>query len=215
MNIFKIVSAGVVVASYVVAFALYAKMPELMAGHWDARGVVNGTIPRFWGVYLMPFIATAMYALFLFIPKLDPMKQNIEKFRQHYDGFIAFLMVFIFYLYGLTLAWNLGYRFDMVLMMVPAFAVLFYDVGIVVPKSEPNWFIGIRTPWTLSSPRVWKETHELGGRLFKAAAVISLVGLAFHDYAFWFMIVPVTVVGLYTVVFSYFSFQREKKSQRG
>jgi len=215
MNIFKIVSAGVVVASYVVAFALYAKMPELMAGHWDARGVVNGTIPRFWGVYLMPFIATAMYALFLFIPKLDPMKQNIEKFRQHYDGFIAFLMVFIFYLYGLTLAWNLGYRFDMVLMMVPAFAVLFYDVGILVSKSEPNWFIGIRTPWTLSSPRVWKETHELGGRLFKAAAVISLVGLAFHDYAFWFMIVPVTVVGLYTVVFSYFSFQREKKSQRG
>ena len=135
MNIFKIVSAGVVVASYVVAFALYAKMPELMAGHWDARGVVNGTIPRFWGVYLMPFIATAMYALFLFIPKLDPMKQNIEKFRQHYDGFIAFLMVFIFYLYGLTLAWNLGYRFDMVLMMVPAFAVLFYDVGILVSKS--------------------------------------------------------------------------------
>ena len=96
----------------------------------------------------------------------------------------------------------------MTYLLVPALAALYYFIGVLVENAKRNWFVGIRTPWTLSSDRVWNRTHKLGGRLFKAAAIITLVGLLFEPYSFWFAIVPVLLVALYLVVFSYMEYKK-------
>jgi uncharacterized membrane protein len=111
------------------------------------------------------------------------------------------------YLYGLTLLWNLGSRFDMTQVLIPAVAALFYAVGAMIQHARQNWFIGIRTPWTLMNETVWEKTHQMGGRLFKLAALISLVGVLFPDLGIWFILVPVLGVALYTIVYSYFAYQ--------
>jgi uncharacterized membrane protein len=96
--------------------------------------------------------------------------------------------------------------------MVPAFSVLFYYAGVLTENAKQNWFIGIRTPWTLSSEAVWNKTHKLGGKLFKLAALIGLLGLLVPDYAIWMVIIPVLLVAAYTMVYSYVEFQKEAKS---
>jgi uncharacterized membrane protein len=181
-----------------------------MASHWNAVGQVNGYMSRFWGVFLMPIITFVMFIIFLLVPRIDPKKENIEKFRASFDDFILVIFLFFFYIYGLTLWWNLGGWFDMGRYMVPAFAVLFYCVGVLVSNAKMNFTIGIRTPWTLSSESVWDKTHVFGGKLFKAAGILSLIGLLFPVAAIWFVLVGALCAALIPIVYSYILYRREK-----
>jgi len=187
----------------------YPRMGERVASHWNAQGQVDGYIPKFWGLFLMPMISIAMFLLFILIPTIDPMKENIGKFRKYFDWFIVLIMTFLLYLHFLTIAWNLGYRFNFVLLLVPAFGLLFYYAGILTQNAKRNWFIGIRTPWTLSSDVVWDKTHRIGGTLFKIAGVIALAGIIIPSWALYLILVPALAVAIYTFAYSYFAYKKE------
>ena len=91
------------------------------------------------------------------------MKANIAKFRGAFNLFIVFMTLFLMYVQGLTLAWNLGFtHFKMSKSLLPAVGLLFIMIGFMIRKAKRNFFIGIRTPWTLSSDKVWDETHRVG-----------------------------------------------------
>ena len=205
-----VAALAIIILSFVIGIYLYPQMPERMASHWNSAGEVNGNMPRFWGLFLMPIVSAGMLLLFLAIPKIDPLKKNIKKFRKYYDWFILLMIVFLFYIYLLTIFWNLDYRFNMTMMIIPALGILFIYIGFLTENAKRNWFIGIRTPWTLSSERVWNKTHKIGGKLFKISGVIALFGAIAQRYAIWLVLVPVIIAALYPVVYSYFEYQKEK-----
>lgn len=186
-------------------------MPEEMVSHWNIEGEADGYMPKFWGVFLMPTVSLIIFLLFILIPKIDPLKENIKKFRKYFDSFIFLIIVFLFYIYLLTIFSNLNFRFDMGQMMVPAIGILFYYCGILVENAKRNWFIGIRTPWTLSNEKVWEKTHKRGGKLLKIAGLFALLGIFFSNYALYFIIVPILLFAVYTIVYSYFEYQKEIK----
>ncbi len=205
----EIIIFGIIILSFAISAYYYPQMPEKVASHWNAEGQVNGYMSKFWGLFLMPIISVGLLLLFILIPRIDPLKSNIEEFRKHYDGFVVLIMVFLFYLHLLTIFWNSGYTFNMVIFLSPAFAILFYYSGILIENAKRNWFIGIRTPWTLSSEKVWDKTHKLGGKLFKIAGILSLFAIFFESYAVLVIVVPVIMVFIYTVMYSYFEYQKE------
>jgi len=79
-------------------------------------------------------------------------------------------------------------------------------------NAKRNWFIGIRTPWTLSSDGVWKKTNLIGGKLFKIAGIIAIIGSFFQDYIIFFIIVPIISIAIFTIVYSYIEYQKELKA---
>lgn len=99
----------------------------------------------------------------------------------------------------------------MIQLLVPAFAALFYYCGVLTEQAKRNWFIGIRTPWTLSSERVWEKTHKICGKLFKIAGVIALVGILFQRSALFFILAPVILVAAHTIIYSYIEYLKEAK----
>ncbi|MCX6775658.1 MAG: SdpI family protein [Candidatus Micrarchaeota archaeon] len=202
---------AVILLSFIIGAYFYPAMPDNIASHWNAVGEVDGYLPKFWSLFLMPLVITVSMLCIVLIPRVDPLKANIEKFRRHYDAFSVILALFFFYLYILTILWNVGMKFNMMQLMAPAFAVLFYYTGVMIENSKKNWFIGIRTPWTLSSEKVWNKTHKLGGKLFKAAGVIALLGIFFPSYAFLIIVVPVVVVAAYTAIYSYLEYNKETR----
>ncbi len=204
----------ILLLSFAIAGYFYPQMPERMASHWNASGDVDGYMSKFWGLFLMPFISLGLSALLIMIPKIDPLKANIEKFKRYYYGFVSLLLIFLLYIYLLTILWNLGLRFNMVQLLAPALGVLFYFCGVLIGKAKRNWFIGIRTPWTLSNEKVWDKTHLIGGRLFKAAGLVALLGVFFPSYAILFVLIPVILVSLFTIVYSYFAYQKERAAQQ-
>ncbi len=205
----EIIIIGIILLSLATGVYFYPQMPEKIASHWNVEGQVDGYMSKFWGLFLMPFISIGLLLLFLIIPKIDPLKANIEDFRKYYDRFIVLVILFLFYLYLLTILWNTGIRFNMIAFLAPAFSILFYYAGILTENAKRNWFIGIRTPWTLSNDKVWEKTHKIGGKLFKVAGVIALLGIIFQDYALLFILAPVIIVVISTIIYSYFEYKKE------
>ncbi len=206
-----LIIAVMILLSFAIGIYYYPQMPDRIASHWNAQGQVDGHMSKFPGLFLMPIISAGLLLLFILIPRIDPLKSNIELFRKYFDGFVVLIIVFLFYLNLLTIFWNSGYRFNMITFLSPAFAVLFYYSGILIENAKRNWFIGIRTPWTMSSDRVWDKTHKIGGKLFKIAGIIALGAVFFETAAIFFIIVPVIVVSIYTVVYSYLEYRKETK----
>jgi len=193
---------------------LWNQLPDPMASHWDVNDQVNGYMSRFWGVYLMPLVTIGMFLIFLIIPNIDPLKANIAQFRETFNLFIAFMVGFMVYIHVLTLRWNLGYtNLGISKAMLPAMGLLFFIIGSMLRKAKRNWFIGIRTPWTLSSDYVWNEIHRIGGVLFMVSGVIAVIGGFFGGtVAFWSIIVPVFGTSIFLVIYSYVVYQKEAKA---
>ena len=202
----------VIAAALALSSLVYNRLPDRVASHWNAQDQVNGTMPRFWGVFLMPLITLAMLGLFLLIPAIDPMKANIARFRGAFNTFIVLMVLFMLYLHVLTLLWNLGVQsFRMSTALLPALGVLFVFVGLMLRRARRNFSIGIRTPWTLSSDRVWDQTHRLGAVLFLISGALTAFGAFFPgSVAYWFVMGPVSASSLFLVVYSYFLWRAEQ-----
>ncbi|MDD4859948.1 MAG: SdpI family protein [Dehalococcoidales bacterium] len=210
----EIIVFGIVAASFVVGILFYPQMPERMASHWDAQGNVNGYMSRFWGLFFTPILTLGLALLLILLPRIDPLKENIKAFRKSYDGFLVVIFLFMLYLYLLTIVWNLGKTFNFTQLLTPAFGILIYYCGVLLEKAKRNWFIGIRTPWTLSSDRVWEKTHNLGGKLFKLAGIIAMLGVVFPGYAFLLLIAPVIAVAIFSLAYSFIEYQKEQRTAR-
>ncbi|MFH1802919.1 MAG: SdpI family protein [archaeon] len=204
------VAIVLVVLSFLMGIYFYPQMPPELDTHWGADGEANGQGSKFTALFAIPIVSVILLVLFLVIPKIDPKKENIKKFKGSYEALVFVIVAFMFYLYILYLLWNLGADFNFTLLLLPAFTLLFLFMGFVLEKAEPNWFVGIRTPWTLSSENVWHKTHKLGAKLFKIAALITLFGFVFQGLAIWFVVVPVIAFALYLVVYSYVEYRKEK-----
>lgn len=209
MRIIKI-SLFIVLLGFILALVVYPIMPENISSHWNAKGQPDAITPKFWALFPIPILSLVLILVFNYLPKLDPLKLNYKSFSQYYNGFILVMTIFLFYLNILIILSNLeiSFKFNMLSAILPAFALLFFYIGILVKHAKRNWFVGIRTPWTLSSEKVWHQTHQVGGILFQVSAILALLGIIFPDYSVWFILVPVLTSSVFIVVYSYFIFKK-------
>ena len=204
--------AGIIV-TFLVTLAAYPALPDPVASHWNAAGQADGSMGKPAGLFLIPLLTIACVALFAVLPRIDPLRKNYDKFRNYYDGFILLFVLYLLAIQAQMILWNLGYQVSPNLTFPVLFGALFIYLGFLIEHAEQNWFVGIRTPWTLSSVTVWKKTHELGGKLFKIAGVIACLGIFAGRFALGFILVPVIAVAVYTVVYSYIEFRKEVKGR--
>lgn len=215
MNNQKIILAAIIAISFLSSILVYPLVPEKVASHWNSFGVVDGYMGKDIGLFITPFLLVFLFALYLVIPRIDPLKGNIKKFEGDYSFFFILLFAFVLYIHFLILAWNTGHTFDMNLAIVPALAVLFYFTGEVMGKSKRNWFMGIKTPWTLSSDIVWEKTHKLGEKCFKAASAILLLTIFFRDYFGVIILSILLIIAVIPIVYSYLEYKKEIGNKAG
>ena len=209
-----IVTIIVIIASAVFSFVAYPQMPEMSASHWNAAGEVDDYMPRFWAAFLMPIVSVGLLLMFMIIPVIDPLRKNIAKFREYFNAFIVLIVAFLLYIHAITLMWNLGYeQINMDTAILPAVGMIFVFAGVMMRKAKRNFFIGIRTPWTLSSDVVWEKTHALGGIIFMiAGGIVFLLGFL-GETGIWIMLGTIIVLVLIPVVYSYILFERLERNK--
>lgn len=205
-----ILSLLLVVVATALGLFLWNRLPVQMASHWNIQDQVDGYISRLWGVFLMPTISAVMLLLFLIVPQIDPLKKNVQAFRPTFNLFILFFIGLMVYLHILTLFFNLGYKFPMSRATLAAMGPFFYFAGTLLEKAKRNWFIGIRTPWTLSSDSVWAEIHRFGAFLFKVCGGLVVLGaLLGRIWAFALTLFPLIGSTIFLVIYSYVLYRRE------
>ncbi len=202
-------SGVLVISSWAIALWLYQILPERVPVHWNLQGEVDRYGSKFEGTMIVPIILTFLWLLFLFIPLLDPRRANYAKFRQVYLGLVWFLLGFLLLIQVLTGMAMMGQPIDIGVSISLAMALLFIVLGLILPRLKPNWFAGIRTPWTLEDDRVWEATHRLGGWLFILIGALAVPLIFISSPAALVVIVAgVLLVSLILVVYSLILYRR-------
>jgi len=199
-----------ILASFLLSMYYYQQLPDEIASHWNSSGEVDDYLPKFWGLFLIPFTSLGILILFWIIPKIDPLKKNIASFRKYFDFFLFVLLIYLLYIQILTIIWSLGITFNMNQAIIPALGILIYSISYLIENAKRNWFIGIRTPWTLSNDKVWEKTHKLGGKLFKISGITIFI-VAFIPKISFLAIFIILAVALYLVIYSYIEYKKTNR----
>lgn len=197
----------------IVTVFLYNKLPDQIPMHWNIQGQVNryGSRSESFVTACMPlFIVLLMQGL----PFIDPKKRNYEKFIGSYYNFQLMFVVVIGAIHLLAISTAMGYEFIKVDSGVKLLiAIMFTLIGNMMPKFKHNYFIGIRTPWTLASEEVWFATHRMGGKLWfyggLAMIVLSFISGSVSAGIYFTVIIGSSLVML---IYSYLVFRKLQNS---
>lgn len=207
-RIARLVIVLALVGAFAVAIWAYPHLPARVPSHWNAAGEVDGYTSRAFGAFGLPIIMLGLGMLLLFLPRIDPLRKNIETFLTEYHVFVAVFELFFLALYIQTILWALGTEISINVAVSIGCGLLFLCVGWMIGRAKRNFFIGIRTPWTLMNDEVWDRTHALGSKLFYAAGALTLLGALVPDYAVWILLVSTLLAAGISVVYSYVIYQR-------
>lgn len=202
----------VVLAPFVYLAYIWGELPETVPLHWNIKGEVDRYGSKM-ELLLLPFLLpTLVYVLFLIIPKIDP-KKKIDASSSKYQTLRTLLTVFMSILAMMIIYTARNESFENPNYIILAIGILFLILGNYFKTLKANYFIGIRTPWTLENERVWKDTHKLGGMMwFVGGLIIAISSIALNESlnAMIFIIITV-VISVVPIVYSYVRFRHLSK----
>lgn len=206
----KWLGPALIAITFVASAIVYPRLPDRVPVHWGVNGQVDRYSSRVQGVWLLPLVMIAIWLLMRFLPRIDPRRANYDKFADTYDLFINSLLGLFLVMQGVLLATALGQRVPMSRVVPALVGVLLIILGNALPRARSNWWFGIRTPWTLSSDRVWTKTHRLGGYLMVLAGLLMLLAAAIQTaWALAVAFAAVLASGFGSLVYSYFAWKQE------
>jgi immunity protein, SdpI family len=200
----ELVQLAIIAAMFGVAAWAWPQVPERLPIHWNIRGQVDGWGGKFAGLLLMPLITVGIYALMLVVPLIDPRSGNYQNFAKAYNAIRITFTFFMATIYGLMVVAAFGRPINITTIIPLATGLLFFVIGNFMSKLRPNWIIGVRTPWTLSSTLSWNKTHRLAGWLFLLMGLF-LIALAVipNVWMLMAMLVVDAVCVVWMFVYSY------------
>lgn len=191
---------------------LYQHLPEEVPSNFALDGTVNSYLsPEEFS--LIAFLPLALWGLFLVLPSIDPKKENYAKFQDLYQKFHFGMVVFLDLIFLLTLMTVFSQDGTFISKLIPiSTGLLLLLIGNYLPQIKPNFFMGIRTPWTLSNDTVWIKTHRIGGIAFILLGIILILSPYLTTFA------PVLtgigiLIALLPLPFSYYYYKQEEKKQ--
>ena len=196
-----------IAVSFALSALMYPRLPDPMPMHWDLLGNLDGEIARAWGAFLVPAVAAGVWLLLLVLPRLSPREFPMEPFARQWRAFEIAILGFLLFAQWLMLHAAASQRPLPSRLFQVGLGVLLAALGNLFGKTTPNFFFGIRTPWTIASEEVWLRTHRFAGRLIVATGGLVVLA-AFFDLGSVLILPAVVLVVLVSVVYSYVIYRR-------
>jgi len=163
----------------IVTLFVFSGLPEQIPMHWNIHGEINAWYPKFPWAFMIPVVGIVITLLATLLPKIDPKKENYDRFKKQYLIIRLMLVAFFAIIQMVIISTSMGATFVKVDTIVKfLIGILFIVLGNLMPKFKQNYFLGIKTPWTLANEVVWAKTHRHGGFVWFIAGLIMSV-LAF------------------------------------
>ncbi|XOV92711.1 MAG: SdpI family protein [Bacteroidota bacterium] len=191
---------------------IWNQLPEQVPMHWNINGEIDrygNKVELFLIAILLPFVT---YAIFLVAPKIDPKKKlggmgnKLNKLKTILTLFMSLIAIYLIHSVKIQSLTNPSY----VIMSIGVLYILF---GNYSKTLKPNYFIGIRTPWTLENEKVWQATHKLSGLIwFIGGVIVVITSLIFEGRLNLIIFLIVTaVIALVPILYSYFEYKKQQK----
>lgn len=209
VRVYKIISIVIVVLIFMSAIVAYPFLPDRVPIHWNLRGEIDG----YGGpasVFVMPSVVVPIFLLLCAIPWMSPKHFTVDTFKGTYWYIVAVINLLMAYIHGLMLCAFLGVTVHITGAMMVGLLLFFAALGNVMGKVKKNFFVGIRTPWTLASDRVWNETHRLAAWLFTAGGLGGAAACVLGA-PYWLPLAILIPATLFPVVYSLVRYKQLEK----
>ncbi|MCI8658963.1 MAG: DUF1648 domain-containing protein [Lachnospiraceae bacterium] len=208
----RILNYAIAVVVIAVVACLYPRLPEQIPTHWGINGISS------YGAKFNIWLLAGMHPLFAVLldltPHMDPRRNNYQKFSGFYDSFCIGMQLFLAVVTGIILRESFFpgqlHTAKIIFFML---AFMFLLIGNYMPKVQSNFYMGIKTPWTLSSDQVWRKTHRLGGKLYAVCGILLLLSaLILPDSITVVLLIVLVFVSTFIVILaSWLWWQKESK----
>jgi uncharacterized membrane protein len=196
------------------SFWFFYLFPSMTPNSWSFTGQINTYLPAWLSAFLLPSITIVIYLVFIFLPSFDPKLKVNEEFIHTYHHLKDIIIVYLLSIYFLRSFFILGYPLDLSLWILLLTACLFFYLAFILPKLPTNWFLGIRTPWTLSSKLVWKKTHLFSKKLFLGAAfLLALSSISPSYIKTFFLFIALFLIIIVPFIYSLLAYRQEKNKK--
>lgn len=203
----------VLLVALTIALGIYAypRLPDRVPAHWNIHGVIDRYTSKTMFLVPLPLFLVGLWGLLgVLLPRIDPWRENYPKFQGTYDLVVNCVLTIVAMADIAVVGGVLGSPIPFDRVMRGVAGVLLVIVGNIMPRARPNFWFGIRTPWTLTNPRVWERTHRFAGYVFVVAGVLAILS------AFVGAAIPSRTLGiagaaaaLLMVIYSYFAWRQE------
>lgn len=145
---------GLCLITWIISFSF---LPNEIAMQYNDDGSVSWSINKFLGALIFMGIVTFIYVYYLILPILDPKKRNYKSFTSTYSLIVTTVLIIVYFAEILIIVSNIGITMKPDIVINLILALLFIVIGNYFQKLRTNWFIGLRTPWTLSNEKIGKK----------------------------------------------------------
>jgi uncharacterized membrane protein len=173
--------------------------------HWDIEGTPDGFADAWVALAITPAITAVLGPILAVLPRFDPRRENLARSSTAWVWICGSLLLL---LAGVQLLIALAARdpeFDTVPFVGIGVGAILVVFGSRLGTTRSNWFLGIRTPWTLSSERSWALTHRASGYLFIALGIVTVASVLLlpANVFFWVLMIGLAASVAFLVVYSY------------
>ena len=192
---------------------IWNRLPEKVPMHWNVSGEIDDYGNKNELLFMLLLVVGLPYLIFLVIPHIDP-KQKLQNMGNKLNNlrfvlslFMSALAIFILYSVQQKTS-NTGLIFAIV-------GLLFAFLGNYFKTLKPNYFIGIRTPWTLENEEVWKKTHLLGGKMWFIGGLLMAITFVLPEPVNIYIFLSITaIITIIPIIYSYLEFKKMKDQQQ-
>ncbi len=200
----EILSWVVIAGMFLLAALSWPAAPDSIPIHWNIQGQADNFAGKAVGLLLLPCTALGVYLMFLVIPRIDPSRADYGAFGKAFGAIRLSTFIVLAVCEAVMLLWIRGIHVSVGTVLPLAIGGLFMIMGNYLGKIRPNWFVGIKTPWTLMSRHVWAKTHRMGGWVFIASGALVILAAIFLDAQVWWVLLAAGVGGsVWAFVYSY------------
>lgn len=187
----------------------FSFLPNEIAMQYNNDGSVSWAINKFLGALIFMAIVTFIYVYYLIFPIIDPKKRNYKSFSSTYSLIVTTILIIVYFAEILIIVSNIGVTMSPNIVINLVLALLFIVVGNYFQKIRTNWFIGLRTPWTLSNEKIWKKTHRFTGRIYITLGIIFVLLAFFNAPINWItIIIIILLASLLPFVYSFIVYKK-------
>jgi len=206
----------ILLVPFVFVAILWDQVPDRMPIHWDLHGHANGYTSKSFGFLLIPFVNLGIALLLAALPKIHPKTEKLKVSANTIKPIRIVITAFLMVLFLHTTLATLGMGPSIGSSILIELPVLFFLLGYFLPRVQPNYFVGVRTPWTLEDPENWRLTHIMTSRLWMWASVIVIVLelLVPENSHTGLFIAYLSIIIVWPLVYSYWLFRRSVKGMR-
>lgn len=191
------------------AFFIYPHLPPQIPVHWGVSGQIDQYGDKRM-IFVFSFLPLIIYTCMQLLPKIDPKKASYHLHSKAYQTVSFAMALFMAGIYIATSLAATGHNLSIDIFVKAGIGILLVVSGNVLSQIRPNYFFGIRTPWTLANENVWKKTHRIGSYAFVFCGTI-IFGSAFIKGVpgFVLFISSILFTTVFIFVYSYVIFKKE------